>query len=178
MYRFKAEIELRSHDSVVEIDTITDEDGNVRFSKIFGAFKASIYGFLNGCRPFLSVDSTHLNGMWGGHMPIALALDGHNWMFPVAFGFFDGDGESKENWIWFMQQLRKAIRPMQHLAIYTDACKGLESSVKLVFPPAEWRECFRHLMDNLKSFYTGDVYKKNMWPTARAYSPHKFKYFF
>ena len=74
--------------------------------------------------------------MWCGHMPAALALDGHNWMFPVAFGFFDG--ESKENWIWFMQQLRKAIGPMQHLAIFTDACKG-ESSVKLVFPEIEMR---------------------------------------
>jgi len=97
-------------------------------------------------------------------------------MFPVAFGFFEG--ESKENWIWFMQQLKKSIGPMQHLAICTDACKGLESSVKDVFPDAEWRECFRHLMDNLKNQYTGDVYAKNMWPAARAYSPHKFKYFF
>ena len=67
-------------------------------------------------------------------------MDGHNWMFPVAFGFFEG--ESKENWIWFMQQLKKSIGPMQHLAICTDACKGLESSVKDVFPDAEWRECF------------------------------------
>ncbi|RLN13435.1 hypothetical protein C2845_PM09G02920 [Panicum miliaceum] len=114
--------------------------------------------------------------MWCGHMPAALALDDHNWMFPVAFRFFDG--ESKENWIWFMQQLRKAIGLMQHLAICTDACKGLESSVKHVLPEAKWREYFRHLMDNLKKFYTGDVYGKNMWPAARAYSPHKFKYFF
>jgi len=78
LYRFKAEIELRSPGSVVEIDTVTDEDGKVRFSKFFCAFKASIDGFLNGCRPYLSIDATHLNGMWCGHMPAALALDGHN----------------------------------------------------------------------------------------------------
>ena len=65
-------------------------------------------------------------------MPAALALDVHNWMLPVAFGYFDG--ETKENSIWFMQQLKKAIGPMQHLAICTDVCKGLESSVKDVFP--------------------------------------------
>ena len=104
LYRFKAEIELRSPGSVVEIDTITDpDDENIRFSRFFCAFKASIDGFVNGCRPYISIDSTELNGMWNGHMPAALGLDGHNWMFPVAFGFFDGDGESKENWIWFMQ---------------------------------------------------------------------------
>ena len=39
LYRFKAEIELRSPGSVVEIDTVTDEDGKVRFSKFFCAFK-------------------------------------------------------------------------------------------------------------------------------------------
>ena len=97
LYRFKAEIELRSPGSVIEIDTVTNEDGQVRFSKFFYAFKECIDGFLNGCRPYLSIESTHLNGMWCGHMPAALALDGHNWMFPVAFGFFDG--ESKEIWI-------------------------------------------------------------------------------
>jgi len=30
----------------------------------------------------------------------------------------------------------------------------------------------------MKKYYIGDVYGKNMWPIARAYSPHKFKYFF
>jgi len=176
LYRIKAEIELRSLGSVVEIDTIIDDEGKVRFSRFFCAFKASIDGFLNGCRPYISVDSTALNGSWNGHMPAALALDGHNWLFPLAFGFFDS--ETKDNWVWFMEQLRKAIGPMEHLAICTDACKGLESAVKSVFPDAEWRECFRHLMENMKKYYTGDVYGKNMWPAARAYSPHKFKYFF
>jgi len=177
LFRFKAEIELRSPRSVVEIDTITDaKDGKIRFSRFFCAFRASIDGFLNGCRPYISVDSTALNGMWNGHMPAVLALDGHNWMFALAFGLFES--ETKENWVWVMEQVRKAIGPMDKLAIYTDACKGLESAVRLVFPQAEMRECFRHLMENMKKYYTGDVYGKNMWPAARAYSPHKFKYFF
>ena len=33
-------------------------------------------------------------------------------------------------------------------------------------------------MDNMKKYYSGGVYAKNMWPAARAYAPHKFKYFF
>ena len=67
---------------------------------------------------------------------------------------------------------------MDKIAIYTDACKGLEASVKVVFPHAELRECFRHLMENMKKHYNGDVYAKNMWHAARAYSTHRFKYFF
>jgi hypothetical protein len=118
-----------------------------RFSRFFCAFKASIDGFLYGCKPYISIDSTAQNGMWNGHMLASLALDGHNWMFPLAFGLFDS--ETKENLVWFMEQLRKAIGPVENLAICTDACKGLESTVRLVFPKAEMRECFRHLMANL-----------------------------
>jgi hypothetical protein len=53
-----------------------------------------------------------------------------------------------------MEQLRKAIGPMDKLAICTDACKGLESAVRIVFPQAEKRECFRHLMENMKKYYS------------------------
>jgi hypothetical protein len=55
-------------------------------------------------------------------MPVANAIDGHNWLFPIAFGFFDS--ETKENWIWFMEQLAKALGPMDKLVVCTDACKG------------------------------------------------------
>jgi len=95
LFRFKAEIELRSPGSVVEIDIVTVE-GKVHFSRFFCAFKASIDGFRDGCRPYISVDSTALNGEWNGHMPAANAIDGHNWLYPIAFGFFDS--ETKDNW--------------------------------------------------------------------------------
>jgi len=142
----------------------------------FCYFKAAIDGFRTGCRPYISIDSTALNDLWGGHLPAAQALDGHNWMYPLAFGLFDG--ETKDNWIWFMEQLSKAIGPMDKLAVCTDACKGLESAVAQVFPNCEQREYFRHLMDNMKKYYSGEVYAKNMWPAARAYTGHKFRYFF
>jgi transposase-like protein len=77
-----------------------------------------------------------------------------------------------------MEQLSKVIGPLDKLAVCTDACKGLEVAVAQVWPHCEKRECFRHLMENMKKYYTGDMYAKNMWPAARAYTPHKFKYFF
>jgi transposase-like protein len=49
-----------------------------------------------------------------------------------------------------MEQLGKALGPLDKLAVCTYACKGLEAAVKHVFPMAKQRECFRHLMDNLK----------------------------
>ena len=44
LYRFKAEVELRSPRSVVEIDTVQVGD-KVHFSRFFCAFKAQIDGF-------------------------------------------------------------------------------------------------------------------------------------
>ena len=78
---------------------------------------------------------------------------------PWHLFFFDS--ETKENWTWFMEQLSKSIGPMENLAICTDACKGLEAAVAKVFPNSEQRECFRHLMENMRKYYSGDVYAKN-----------------
>ncbi|CAD6337970.1 unnamed protein product [Miscanthus lutarioriparius] len=74
-----------------------------------------------------------------------------------------------------MEQLSKAIGPMDKLAVCTDACKGLEAAVSQVWPHCEKIEYFRHLMENMKKYYSGDIYAKNMWPAVRAYTPHKFK---
>ncbi|WVZ50790.1 LOW QUALITY PROTEIN: hypothetical protein U9M48_002013 [Paspalum notatum var. saurae] len=72
-----------------------------------------------------------------------------------------------------MEQLGSAIGPIPNLAICTDACKRLES---VVFPWAEQRECFRHLMENMKRNFTGTEYAKYMWPASRAYTIDKHRY--
>uniref|UniRef100_A0A453EVK2 MULE transposase domain-containing protein n=1 Tax=Aegilops tauschii subsp. strangulata TaxID=200361 RepID=A0A453EVK2_AEGTS len=166
LYNYKAEIELRSPRSIVEIDTTTSE-GEVHFSKLFIPFKPCIDGFLNGCRPYISIDSTHLNGKWKGQLAVVTALDGHNWMFPVAYGFIESENE--DNWAWFMNQVKKAIGDPPVLAVCTDACKGLENAVKKVFPQAEQRECFRHMWHNFQKYFHGDVFGR-LWPAARASS--------
>jgi transposase-like protein len=65
-----------------------------------------------------------------------------------------------------LQQLRKAIGEPPLLAVCSDACKGLTLAVKEVFPNAEGRECFRHLMQNyIKQF----IEREHMYPAARVY---------
>jgi hypothetical protein len=76
-----------------------------------------------------------------------------------------------------MEQLRNAIGPVPNLVVCTDACKGLEAAVKLGFPWAKQRECFKHLMENMKKRYTGNAYGKYMWLAARAFNPDKYKHF-
>ena len=47
----------------MEIDTKI-VDGNVYFNIFFCAFRPCIDGFVHGCRPYISIDSTALNGKW------------------------------------------------------------------------------------------------------------------
>jgi hypothetical protein len=83
----------------------------------------------------------------------AYSVDGHNRMYPVAYGFINS--ETEDNWFWFMTQLHKAIGDLSLLIVSTYACKGLENAVKCVFPMVEQRECFKHLMDNYAKRFSG-----------------------
>lgn len=146
-------------------------EGQQRFTRAFVCFRACIDGFLSGCRPYLSVDATALNGKWKGQLAVACGVDGHNWLYPVAYAVFDS--ETKENWDYFMENLKSAIGTPEGLVICTDACKGLETAVHRVFPTAEHRECFRHMIMNFRKKFHGKVFEENLWPTAYTYSPAK-----
>jgi hypothetical protein len=163
LFRWKAELMKCCPGSVVEIDVL-EVDGQIYFHRFFCALKPCIDGFLQGCRAHLSIDATTLNGRWNGHLAAATAVDGHNWMYPLAYGFIVR--EDTKNWTWFMEQLKKAIGDPPLLAICSHACKGLENAVKNVFPNAEQRECFYHLVKNFKKAYRG---YGQIYPAARAY---------
>ena len=61
-----------------------------------------------------------------------------------------------------MMQLKRCIDPVTPLAVDTDACRGLENSVKKTFPHAEKRECFGHMFRNVSKFHQGLVYHR-LW---------------
>ena len=66
VFSWKREIEKRSPDSVVEIEWEV-VDKKRRFSRMFVAMKPCIDGFLQGCRPYLRIDSTVLIAKWKGN---------------------------------------------------------------------------------------------------------------
>jgi hypothetical protein len=61
LFRWKAEVMKRSPGSVVEIEVL-EVDGQVYFHRFFCALKLCIDGFLEGCKPYLSIDATTING--------------------------------------------------------------------------------------------------------------------
>jgi hypothetical protein len=170
LFSWREAVLAKEPDNIVEIDVVL-EDGKYYFNRFFCALGPCISGFRDCCRPYISVDSTTLNGRWNGQLASATGVDEHNWMYPLAFGFFQT--ETVESWISFMSQLKKAVGEHGVLAICSDAQKGLMHAVTHCFPYAEKRECFRHLMGNYVKSYSGS---EHMYPAARAYRREVFEH--
>jgi hypothetical protein len=69
-----------------------------RFRRIFVALKPCVDGFLVGCRPFIGVDASSLTGKYTGQLASATGVDGHNWLYHIAYAIFDKEDEG--NWKW------------------------------------------------------------------------------
>nr|CAD1841754.1 unnamed protein product [Ananas comosus var. bracteatus] len=77
------------------------------FRRLFVSFYASIYGFVNACRPLIGLDRTILKSKYLGALLFATGFDGDGALFPLAFGVVDE--ESDENWIWFLSELHALL---------------------------------------------------------------------
>jgi hypothetical protein len=171
LYKLKAQIEESCPDSFFVIDHHEIED-KTRFRRLFFALKPCVEGFLRGCRPYLAVDSTFLTGRFRGQLCIACAVDGHNWMYPVAIGVIDS--ETNENWKWFMDRLKEAIGTPPGLTFSTDCGLPVMTGVSEVFPYAEHRECMWHLVQNFKKRYSGKVFDDHLWASAYSWNSYMF----
>ena len=80
-------MELSSPESIVEIEVELNK--KKRFKRIFVALKPCVDRFLAGCRPFVGVDATCLNGKYIRQLASTTAVDGHNWLYHLAYAIFD-----------------------------------------------------------------------------------------
>jgi len=166
-------MEISQPGSIIEIE-VEKLGKKMCFKRLFVALRPCIDGFLAGCRPYIGVDASSLKSKYTGQLASATSVDGHNWLYHLAYGIFHSEAE--DNWVWFMQQLQKAVGSPPGLVISTDACKGLETAVSAVFLEAEHRECMRHLYGNFMKQYQGDVFTAHLYPAARAYTEGLFKW--
>jgi len=59
------------------------------FRRVFWTFKPCIDGF-PFCKPIVQVDGTFLYGRYMGTLLVAVAQDGRNNIFPIAFAIVEG----------------------------------------------------------------------------------------
>ena len=129
-------------------------DSKNRFQYLFMALGPSINGFLSGCRPVISIDATYLKGKYRGVLFVAAAKDGNEQIYPLAFGF--ADGETVGAWTWFLSNLHSIIGSPPELMLISDRHKSIEMAVNKVFPLSAHGLCGFHMKQNIIG-----KYKKN-----------------
>ena len=98
--------------------------GTCTFNCAFWAFGPCIEGF-KYCRPVISIDATHLYGKYKGKLLIAMATDGNNEVYPLAFAVVES--ESTESWGWFLACLLTYVMDRTNLCIISDRNHGIQS---------------------------------------------------
>ncbi|XP_020263223.1 uncharacterized protein LOC109839203 [Asparagus officinalis] len=133
---------------------VEQHDG--RFSKLFICYVVCINGFLNGCRPLIFMDGTFLKGRFKCILLSAVAYDGNQGIFPLAYCICDQ--ENNVNWNWFLQGLWSILyeRPDPYnlpykLVIISDADKGIREAIREYFPDAIHSRCVLHLVENFRT---------------------------
>ncbi|XP_020271923.1 uncharacterized protein LOC109847089 [Asparagus officinalis] len=126
-----------------------------RFKRLFICYAACIVGFLNGCRPLLFLDGTFLKDRYKGLLLSAVAYDGDQGIFPLAYCICDQ--ENVDNWRWFLQGLWSILyerpdpyNPPHQLVIISDADKGIQEAVREYFTEAIHSRCVLHLVENFR----------------------------
>ncbi|KAK1583735.1 hypothetical protein Q3G72_026459 [Acer saccharum] len=147
------------------------------FQRLFISFQASIYGFLNACRPLLGLDRTFLKSKYLGTLLLATGFDGDGALFPLAFGVVDE--ENDDNWMWFLSELHNLLEinteNMPKFTILSDRQKGIVEGVEANFPTAFHGFCMRHLSENFRKEFNNTLLVNLLWEAANALTVIEFE---
>ncbi|MQL68849.1 hypothetical protein Taro_001139 [Colocasia esculenta] len=83
----------------------------------------------------------------------ASALNGNNELFTVAYSI--ADLETYDNWVWFLQNLKKALLSDRRIAFLSDRGRGLKEAIPDIFPNDHHGYCFQHIMQNFNDQCAG-----------------------
>ncbi|KAF6175235.1 hypothetical protein GIB67_030453 [Kingdonia uniflora] len=144
------------------------QDDTLQWTGTLVAFKASLNGFVKGCRPILGLDGCFLKGKYGGVCLSVLSLDANNDLFPI--GVYMCRTECKESLLDFLAKIEPYLSAHSgKLTFISDRQKGLIDSVAEVFPHANHRFCFRHMFKNMKKYHKGAHLERLSWGAAGAF---------
>ncbi|XP_057439600.1 uncharacterized protein LOC130731350 [Lotus japonicus] len=147
------------------------------FQRLFISYRASIYGFINACRPLLELDKADLKGKYLGTLLCAAAVDADDALFPLAIAVVDT--ESDENWMWFMSELRKLLGVntdnMPRLTILSERQRGMVEAVETHFPSASHGFCLRYVSENFRDTFKNTKLVNIFWNAVYALTAAEFE---
>lgn len=152
------------------------------FHRLFVSFHASLYGFTQGCRSLIFLDSVTLKSKYQGTLLAATAADGDDGVFPVAFAVVDT--ETDDNWSWFLLELKSALSTCQGMTFVADREKGLKETVANIFQDEEVYHgyCLRYLSEQLIRDFRGQfshevkrLIVEDLYAAAYAPKPEGFQ---
>ncbi|KAF6176345.1 hypothetical protein GIB67_011134 [Kingdonia uniflora] len=108
------------------------QDDTLQWTSTLVAFKASLNGFVKGCRPILGLDGCFLKGKYGGVCLFVLSLDGNNGLFPIRV--YMCRTECKESCLDFLTKIEPYLSAHPgKLTFISDRQKRLIDSVAEIF---------------------------------------------
>ncbi|XP_022019139.1 uncharacterized protein LOC110919170 [Helianthus annuus] len=149
-----------------------------QFRRIYVCFASMMGGFKMIGRPLLGVDGCFMKVPIPGQILSAVGIDGNNSIYPVCYALVEA--ETTQSWKWFLQLLRDDLRCTadSYFTFISDRQKeyfqfvlqGLIQAMLAVFPNVEHKFYLRHIHENMKSKWRGDVYKNLLWLAGRKTS--------
>lgn len=77
-----------NHQSIVKIQL----DGDL-FKRIYISFGPCKTGFINYCRPLISMDGCHLKGPICGILLVPIGVGGNNALYPLVYAIVKGENK-------------------------------------------------------------------------------------
>ncbi|XP_025617319.1 uncharacterized protein [Arachis hypogaea] len=141
------------------------------FDKVFWTFLSCVEAFKH-CKPFVSIDGTHLYGKYSGVLLIALAQDRNSNILPIAFAIVES--ESTESWSFFLTNLMRHITPQDGLLVISERSQAIKASLSSDdsgwHPPRVFHAyCIRHMAVNFMSRFK--LVEGKRYLINAAYSP-------
>ncbi|KAF6156980.1 hypothetical protein GIB67_039741 [Kingdonia uniflora] len=111
------------------------QDDTLQWTGTLVAFRASLNGFVKGCRPILGLVDYFLKGKYRGVCLSVLSLDANNGLFPI--GLYMCRTECKDSWTDFLTKVESylSVHPGK-LTFISNRQKGFIDSVAEIFPHA------------------------------------------
>nr|KYP41841.1 hypothetical protein KK1_036766 [Cajanus cajan] len=97
----------------------------VQFHRVFWTFKPCINGF-KYYKPIFQVDGTFLYGKYKRNLLVAMAQEGNNKIFPIAFAIVEG--KIAYAWFFFLHYLKRHACSQDSLCLIFDRHESIKNA--------------------------------------------------